>query len=234
MIVRYTLTDVVKDGDVMDKYLEQVRNNLSGLATLLGIKELEIGKIKVNSLEKNVPSKLEFQDEATSGINDYASTMLPYLCDGFSSIGVGKVSIEFDEGDKKWYGEMWKSTTDKKIDEAESKKILNDLYLKTTQDEASIDFEEAQRKEKAEDEFRNNIPVDTSFLYMCIADLMPLEGRDFALNPSDNGKGGVRLEPVAYTRIGKIWLEYLSDTLPQLSRATNEEERNMIIYQRPQ
>lgn len=70
-----------------------------------------------------------------------------------------------------------------------------------------------------------------SAMYEGIAAMLPVEGRDYTLNPSPNGMGGVHLEPEAYTKIGKIWLEYLAEALPQYSSMT-KDEREMFLEKR--
>ena len=67
-----------------------------------------------------------------------------------------------------------------------------------------------------------------SKIYEDIAQLLPVEGRDYILNASDNGNGGVHMEPVAYTIVGKLWLEYLSKTLPEYSSADEETKEKII------
>lgn len=54
---------------------------------------------------------------------------------------------------------------------------------------------------------------DFSAIYEVVADMLPLEGRDYRLNPVRRDGGAVGFEPVAMTKIGKIWLEYLSENL---------------------
>lgn len=54
-------------------------------------------------------------------------------------------------------------------------------------------------------------------VYDLVAKLLPLEGRDYELNPYINVRGGVSFDPAYHTEIGKIWIEYLSKTLPKLA-----------------
>ena len=55
-------------------------------------------------------------------------------------------------------------------------------------------------------------------VYDLVAKLLPLEGRDYELNPYINARGGVSFDPAYHTEIGKIWIEYLSKTLPKLAK----------------
>ena len=54
-------------------------------------------------------------------------------------------------------------------------------------------------------------------VYDLVAKLLPIEGRDYELNPSINERGSVSFNPEYHTEIGRIWVGYLAKMLPRLA-----------------
>ena len=83
------------------------------------------------------------------------------------------------------------------------------------------------RKEN-QDDGSSDFSALLSTMYEGIAAMLPVEGRDYVLNPTPNGERGIHMEPEAYTEIGKIWLEYLAKALPQYARLTKEDREAFL------
>ena len=60
-------------------------------------------------------------------------------------------------------------------------------------------------------------------VYEAIANMLPVEGRDYVLNAHVKEDGKVGFKPVAYSEIGKIWCEYLARNLGD--RVGNKERK---------
>ncbi len=224
MIVKYGMFTSYFDEHEKDSYIRALRDNFTRTLCLIGIKSLEIERITANGVTKGAIKSIEFHENATDGIKTYAELLIGHLCDGFSTIGIARISIQYTDEEAASYGRMWHETTDEAID----RKSAEDLMIRTQEADISRLEEEGRRNRLSEQRPSNNSDSSISQLYMSVADMLPVEGRDYRLNPSPNGNGGIHMEPEAYTQIGKIWLEYLADALPKYAEL-NKDERNKML-----
>jgi len=239
MLTNYKLFRESSNDHVEDEYVARLRTLYTGVAAMLGIKSIGLERLSANDITRAVVKDVEFHDGATDGIKIYAQMMLPFIGEAFSTIGVAKMSMEFNDDDKKMYENLWTATTEKAIDKRAADDALEYARRVAASPDKliSVDAPTSSDKPEVEEEQDSEGPIVVNYnddrksfyIYEQIAELLPVEGRDYDLNPSENDKGGIHLEPVAYTKIGKIWLEYLREVLPEYSIA-NDAEKDAILH----
>lgn len=233
MIVRYGMFPNALNEKEEDSYIRALRDNFTQTLCLVGIKKLELERLTANDISKGAIKNLEFHEFATEGIRTYAEMIIGHIIDGFSTLGIAKVEVQYTDDEAKSYKKMWQETTDDVID-----KNAADEILSKTQEADILRMEEEDRKNalsngsthESTPGLNNSKNYDNSLaqLYMSIADMLPVEGRDYKLNPSPNENGGIHMDPEAYTQIGKIWLDYLADALPKYASLTPAERNKML------
>lgn len=225
--------------DKEDRYMSELRSSVIRIICLLGVKSLEMDIIDANNLSRAVIKSIVFFDEATEGIRNYTALVLPGMCDILASIGISGVSVVLREDELEKISELWKETTDGAIDKIQADKVIDDIrkYRKAVDmaPASSVDFSgisSTDRHKEKKDASDVSLDAKIDIMYANIAELLPIEGRDYALNPTKGKSGGVHLDPVAYTKIGRLWLEYLREVLPPFSVAT-ESEKEEILNAKP-
>lgn len=240
--MRFKVTYTGKDlkYDQGDEYTRTFRSAVLRMVGLLGIKYVESDIVDANALSRAVIKSIDFRDEAPDGIRDYASIIIPCLCDILASIGVSGAEVILDDEELSVCSKMWADTTDKAIDKAQTDNTVEDIdkYRKAVSRnpisavELSRVDESSKKSSDTDQPLKGLMAVKIDLLYDNVARLLPMEGRDYSLNPRAADTGGIHLDPVAYTKIGKIWLEYLKETLPLFSVA-DENGKEEILNAKP-
>jgi hypothetical protein len=187
-------------------FIDTLLRLYTDMLVYLGVKKISFEKHTDGGVEHILNSIFEVQQGIPVQVEKYAKKICAAFSIAFYSVGLNYVEIELSDREINDRQKEWNSAPDMLDDTIVDKEQTRVLY-------------EQDRSERV------------SVLYEIMADLLPLEGRDFVLNASDNDEGGVHMEPVAYTKVGKMWLEYLAEALPQYTKMS-EEEREAFLEKR--
>ena len=186
---------------------------------LVGVRGIGLVKTTVNDVDRYSVDSIEFFDGVPSMLSSTVKAYQDVLAGLMALAAVMRVSIELDgnetaESEKIWNGE------DPRVYRSDEKVEVID------EETEARAVELAARKREESEAIRRNPPsasdvvvgrvadeAKIQLVYEAVAEMLPVEGRDYLLNPSVKESGAVGFTPVALTAIGKIWLDYLSSNL---------------------
>lgn len=200
----------------------RVRNHFIQMLRYLGISKLEAVPGQDGNDSGAFKTSVVYMDGVPDGVKrltDGCEDMFyPFLKKiGASSIELVPSGLEMDECRRLWSGES-----------APDRSGSVDAGFITVKDEARAIAPAEKRKNESEartasvEKSEVAVPGDPDLMmrtvYESMAEMLPVEGRDYILNATAKDDGVVRFDPKALTAIGKIWLDYLAANLGEYVR----------------
>ena len=223
MKVRYRLAT---GNSSTNEFSARMRGILGSVLRLFGVKSILLAKTTLNGIERYTCSSIAMLDGVPEDLSDAADAYRDTLA-GIAAIG-GVVSAEIELTDREMerYAAVWRGSGGDMpygslpaLDDQDlGIRLVNaaeeDAY-KAARDGSHADVPEfsASAAESMDRVDGSSGSGRVVLVYEAVANMLPVEGRDYRLNPVEKQGGVVGFKPVAYTKIGKIWLEYLRENL---------------------
>lgn len=152
-------------------------------------------------------SRMEYFDDAPQAVRDMASRCLGFIADTMHVASLASVRIEMSGSEHSESLKLW-----------DGESVTSDSHECTTfvvDDGKDVAAASVGSAAASSDSVRQHSPDDVKIMavYEAVAEMLPVEGRDYRLNPAVKENGAVGFTPEAMTMVGKIWLDYLSDHL---------------------
>ena len=213
------------------------RKTVGTLLATFGIKKLVIEKLTVNSLVRFKAQEVVFFDEAPEKVRVFADAFLPSLVDLAAATGLASIEMSLVDSDKQFYDKLWsdESKGGEFVKYITSPSENKEEFVKDASSNLERSTSSEPDKNKDDDVLDVYVTDDEGMGFMgayydALANLLPVEGRDFVLNPRfDKERGTIVSNPKAYTKIGVIWLNYVKEVLPEYLSAPTEADKQRIL-----
>lgn len=210
----------------------RLQSCVARLLAILGVKRICLAETEINGVKVYTAGDVEYFDGVEGTVVSLADALQKQLVDILAVIGVRCLEFELNDRERSDYTALWsgKAVSTIRYDEAPPsqapvdaertdgeegmQKLVDAVGAMDAKDPESEDLVSKDPDMVSQDpEEERRAASVIGAVYDAVADMLPLEGRDYALNPTVKDSGVVGFKPLAYTEIGKLWLDYLSKNL---------------------